>query len=265
MKIAPISFGKSVRVNGSTEQAFDIARLANEEKATKAERAAHREAKAIFDDVNIAPAQVVTYKTPYNETEVYVVSGIESERLDRINDEIALGLIQAGDALNDAHRYETSSNRQMNRYNQKLRNLVLNSATNYDISAKYDKSGTRVKSIDREYDSVYAVAGNTEQLDKLKAIISKTKGKAIILDATDLYTQGKTNGLCAKAASEGKEISFVVTGKKACDNVSFMQQGWSSIHGISRRLQRFIDLRNTEEQAKTIQEAMEYDYKKEQK
>ena len=53
MKIAPISFGKSVRVNGSTEQAFDIARLANEKKATKVERSAQKEAKAIFDDVNI--------------------------------------------------------------------------------------------------------------------------------------------------------------------------------------------------------------------
>ena len=44
-----------------------------------------------------------------------------------------------------------------------------------------------------------------------------------------------------------------------------MEYGWSSINGISRRLQRFIDLRTPKIQAKTIQEAMEYDYKKEQK
>ena len=265
MKIAPISFGKSVRVNGSTEQAFDIARLANEKKATKVERSAQKEAKAIFDDVNIGQAQVATYKTPYGNTEVYIVSGIESKRLDKLNDQVTLGIIQAGNALEDSHRFQTSTSRQMNHHNQKVRDLLLNTATNYDISVGYDNSGTRVKAVDREYDSVYAVAGDAEQLDKLKVIISKTKGKAIILNATDLYTQGKTNGLCAKAASEGKEISFVVTGKDACDNISFMQQGWSSIHGISRRIQRFIELRNTEEQAKTIQEAMEYDYKKGQK
>ena len=265
MKIAPISFGKAVRVNGTEQQAFDIARLANEKKASNAERSAHKEAKAIFDDVDVAQAQVVTYKTPYNQTEVYIVSGTESKKLDRLNDELTLGIIQAGNALEDSRRFQTSTNRQMNNYNQKVRNLLLNTATNYNISAKYDKSGTRVKVIDREYDSVYAVAGTKEQLSKLNDIISNSKGKAIVLDATDLYKQGKTDGLCAKAVSEGKKVSFIVTGMDSCKNISHMQFGWSSINGISRRLQRFIDLRNTEEQAKTIQEAMEYDYKKGQK
>ena len=265
MNVRPISFGKSVRVNGTQSQAYDIARLVNENKVSKAERKAQKEAKEIFTDEKKGEVQVATYITPYNEEEVYLVSGIESQKLDRLNEQIATGIIQAGNSLHDSHRFQTSTNRQMNHYNQMVRDLLLKSATNYDISATYDKSGTRVKSVDRKYDSVYAVAGTSEQLDKLEEVISKTRGKAIILDATDLYTEGKTNGLCAKAAAEGKEISFVITGKEACNNISFMQFGWSSIHGISRRIQRFIDLRNTEEQAKNIQEAMEYDYKKGQK
>ncbi|MBQ8886350.1 MAG: hypothetical protein IJY61_01435 [Candidatus Gastranaerophilales bacterium] len=260
MRITPISFGKSVRVNGSKEQAYDIARLVNEKKVSKAERTAQKEAKRIFTDAEKGKVQVATYITPYNEEEVYLVSGDESNKLNRLNEQVATGIIQAGDSLGDSNRFNISVRRQMNHHNQKVRDLLLKSATNYDISATYDKSKTRVKSVDRKYDSVYAVAGTSEQLDKLEAIISKTKGKAIILDATDLYTQGKTTGLCANAAAEGKEISFVVTGKEACNNVSFMQFGWTSIQGISRRIQRFIDLRNTEEQVKTIQEAIEYDY-----
>ena len=262
MKITPISFGKSVRVNGSKEQAYDIARLANEKKASKAERSAQKEAKIIFTDAEKGKVQVATYITPYNEEEVYLVSGDESNKLDRLNEQIVTGIIQAGDSLGNSDRFQKSATRQMNHHNQKVRDLLLKSATNYDISATYDKSKTRVKSVDRKYDSVYAVAGTSEQLEQLQKIISKTKGKAIILDATDIYDQGKTNGLCSKAVSEGKKISFVVTGKEACNNVSFMKFGWTSIQGISRRIQRFIDIRDTKEQAKTIQEAMEYDYQK---
>lgn len=265
MKIAPISFGKAVRVNGTEQQAFDIARLANEKKATNSERNAQKEAKAIFNDVDVAPAQVATYKTPYNQTEVYIVSGVESKKLDRLNDELALGIIQAGNALNDSHRFQTSTNRQMNHHNQKVRDLLLNSATNFDISARYDKSNTRVKSVDREYDSVYAVAGSSEQIEELKGILVKTKGYVDISDATDLYKGAPTRGLCSQAVKEGKEIAFVVTGKENNKNLSFMQFGWTSINAISRRLQRFVELKNIPEQAKTIQEAMEYDYKKEQK
>ncbi len=59
-----------------------------------------------------------------------------------------------------------------------------------------------------------------------------------------------------------KKINFVVTGKEATDKVSFMDFGWSSINGISRKIQRFISLDNVKKQTKPIQEAMEYDYTK---
>ena len=96
----------------------------------------------------------------------------------------------------------------------------------------------------------------------MKKIIEKTNGKATILDATELYTQGLTNGLCNEAASQGKKINFVVTGKEATDKVSFMDYGWSSLNGISKRIQKFISLDNVKEKVKPIQEAMEYDTKK---
>lgn len=262
MNINPVSFGKAVRVNGSTNTAYDIARLANEKKASKAERSAQKEAKAIFDDVKTAPAQVVTYKNIYNKDEVYIVSGNESKKLDKLNDQIATGIIQAGDALDDEHKFKTSMNRQMNHHNQKVKNLLLDSATNYDIDATYDASRTRIKSVDRIYDSVYAVAGTKDQISELQNIFSKTTGQVMVMSATDLYTQGRTTGLCTDAASKGKEIAFVVTGKKSCDNVSFMNFGWSSLQGISKRIQSFINLENVKEQTKQIQEAMEYDYKK---
>ena len=262
MKIAPVSFGKSVRVNGSIQQAFDIARLANEKKASNAERTAQKEAKSIFNDVDIARAQVATYINPYGETEVYIVSGKESKKFDRLNDEIANGIIQAGETLKDSTKFKNSVERQTNNHNQKVRKLLLDSTGNFDISAIYDKSQTRVKSIEREYDSVYALAGTPEQLEDLQRILKNTKGVANYSNATHLYQGRKTNGLCSKAVQDGKEIAFVVTGKENNRNISFMEFGWSSINAISRRIEKFISLENVPEQAKAIQEAMEYDYKK---
>lgn len=266
MNVTPISFGKSVRIIGNKEQAYDIARLANEKKVSKAERNAQKEAQAIFDDIAIGDVQIATYTTPYNEEEVYLVSGIESQKLKRLEEQIATGIIQAGDSLGaDSDKFKKSVNRQMSRHNQRVRDLVLNSATNYDISATYNKKNTAVKSVDRKYDSVYAVAGSIEQIEELRNIIAKTKGYANFSYATDLYKGNPTRGLCNQAVRDGKEVAFIVTGKENNRNLSFMQQGWTSIHSISRRLQRFMDLKNIPEQAKAIQEAMEYDIKKESK
>lgn len=271
MRVSPISFGKAIRVNGSISDAYDIARLANEKKVSKSERSAQKEAKAIFDDVSIAPAQVMTYITPYNDELVYVVSGKESKKLDRINEQVATGIIQAGDALlrdsetHKYHKFDLSKRRQMNQYNQRKRDLALNSTTNYILRALYNDDNTSVREIERQYSSVYAVAGTSEQIEELNKIIAKTRGYATSMDATHLYKGSFSDGQCAKAANEGKEIAFIVTGKAANRALSFMDYGWSSVNGVSKRLQKFISLDDVKTQAKQIQEAMEYDFNKEQK
>ena len=270
MKVAPISFGKAVKVNGSSDVAFDIARLANEKKVSKSERSAQKEVKAIFDDVKTAPARVLTYTTPNNNEEVYV-SGKESLIASKLDEQVATGIIQAGDALltdNETHKYhkfELSKIRQMNRYNENKKNLALNSSPNFCIEAEYSKDGASVKEVNRKYAQVYALAGTPEQIRELRGIIAKTNGYATCLDATDLYKGGRSSGLCSAAVTEGKEIAFVVTGKASNRALSFMDYGWSTVNAVSRRLQQFISLENVQEQAKQIQDAMEYDCKREQK
>ena len=265
MNVSPVSFGKTVRVNATSDVAFDIARLANEKKVSKSEKSAQKEVKAIFDDVSFAPAQVTTYTNRWGEEEVYIVSGKESKKIDLLNEQIATGIIQAGDSLlplGKSEKFKKSLDRQYNRYLNQKRDFLLDSATNFSISAIYNPQKTRVKSVSREYDSVYAVSGTEQQIEEMKKIIKKTNGKATILDATELYTQGLTNGLCNAAASQGKKINFVITGKEATDKVSFMDYGWSSLNGISKRIQKFISLDNVKDKVRPIQEAMEYDTKK---
>lgn len=103
---------------------------------------------------------------------------------------------------------------------------------------------------------VYACAGTKEQMNQLKNIVQKSKGNGIFIEATDLYINRVGNGLCTQAAQNGKEIAFVIAGKKDVDNVSFMNQGWGSINGISQHINRFIELTDVKKQARAIQKMM---------
>ena len=103
---------------------------------------------------------------------------------------------------------------------------------------------------------VYACAGTKEQMNQLKNIVQKSKGNGIFIEATDLYINRIGDGLCTQAAQNGKEIAFVIAGKKDVDNVSFMKSGWGSINGISQHINRFIELTDVKKQARAIQKMM---------
>jgi len=103
------------------------------------------------------------------------------------------------------------------------------------------------------FGKVYACAGTKEQINELKDIIQSSKGNGMVYNATDLYINREGDGLCTQAARQGKEIAFVVAGKKDTDKVSFMESGWSSINGISRHLDRFIELTDVKKQVRAIQ------------
>ena len=104
---------------------------------------------------------------------------------------------------------------------------------------------------------VYAVAGTKEQVDELKSIVNNSKGEGFFLSATHLYKDRNGEGACTNAAREGKEIAFVVAGKEDVEKVSFFAPGWGSINGISKHIDRFIELNNVKLQAKAIQKAMQ--------
>lgn len=103
---------------------------------------------------------------------------------------------------------------------------------------------------------VYAVAGSQDQINQLHKIVRRTSGKGCFLYATDIYKNSYGDGMCARAVREGKEVAFVVAGKKDYENVMFMKPGWGSINGVSHHLDRFIDLVDVRKQANAIQKAM---------
>lgn len=155
MRILPISFGQTVKVNGSTSNAFDIARLVNDKKVSKSEKHAQQKLKDIFYDVEEGLAQVLTYTNKSGEEQVYVVSGKESKKLDKIYNKIVNSIIRAGEVLlSDSHKYQEFENikdKQLYRYNNAKRDLALDNVTNYSINAIYNKKGTSVKDIGYKY------------------------------------------------------------------------------------------------------------------
>lgn len=152
MKISPVSFGRAVKVNGSKDSAYDIARLANEKKVSKSERAAQKEAKAIFDDTDIAKAQVVCETGSRGKECVFIVSGKESLELDRLNDKLTNGIILAGDVFGNGEKFTKSCDKQIRKHNFDVHGLLLNSVEKFDINAIYNPKKTSVKSVNCRYD-----------------------------------------------------------------------------------------------------------------
>ena len=61
-----------------------------------------------------------------------------------------------------------------------------------------------------------------------------------------------TKGLCARAAKQGDEICFIITGKEDMDKVKYMQYGWGSTHGVSKHITDFIKLDDIKKAASKI-------------
>lgn len=149
MNIAPVSFGKTVRVIGSKDMAYDIARLANDKKASREERTAQKTAKTIFNDTNIAQAQVVSETTYRGKENVFIVSGKESLELDKLNDKLANGIILAGDVFGNTEKFGKSCDKQLRKHHFDIHGLILSSKADFDISATYNSKGTNIKSINK--------------------------------------------------------------------------------------------------------------------
>ena len=101
------------------------------------------------------------------------------------------------------------------------------------------------------FGKVYALYGTKKQvIDTCRTVCKDLEHKNSsldILDATHIYQVNRGNGVLTKAAHEGKEVYFLVTGKEDCDKLRFMQFGWGSINGVSHHINKGVDLDKVEE------------------
>ena len=99
---------------------------------------------------------------------------------------------------------------------------------------------------------VFAVTGSKENMQKLGQELELEHKNMIVMPATDLYVGKNTKRLCARAAKQGDEICFIITGKEDMDKVKYMQYGWGSTHGVSKHITDFIKLDDIKKAASKI-------------
>ena len=109
------------------------------------------------------------------------------------------------------------------------------------------------------FGKVYAVAGKPEQIKELKENIKYTDGNVLALDATDIYKIMPSKGKCSKAVKDGKDVAFFITGKDDTQKVDYMFDGWGSIFGISKHIDKFINLRSTKAATEEIRTSIAKD------
>lgn len=252
MNISPVSFGKTVRVNSSIEDARRIAELANSSKPYSKEKKAQKQAKEIFNDVT-AEGQAIAIELN-NGKDVYVLSGDESQKAQQFYEDLVIEILSIQEPKQSR---QSAFDKIMKKTQDTFNKFVDTTESVFELNVSKNKRNTQIENISKQYPGVFAVAGTKEQINQLRNIVSKSKGNGYFMEATSLYTNRKGSGLCTDAAKSGKEVAFVVTGKEATDNVSFMNYGWSSINGVSRHIDRFVELTDVKEQAKAIQEAMQ--------
>ena len=96
------------------------------------------------------------------------------------------------------------------------------------------------------FSRVIAAAGSKDDINSLKEWLDNAgfkEGREYCMDdATLLYKENHTGGLCDQAVNQkGQDVVFITTGKNV-DDVKFMQHGWGSLNGISKHISDFADL-----------------------
>lgn len=96
------------------------------------------------------------------------------------------------------------------------------------------------------FGKVYAIYGTKNQIiDTYNGIydsLDEKKSTISFINATEIYQKNRGNGILTKAAHDGKEVGFIVTGKEDNDKINFMRFGWTSINGVSHHIYKAFDL-----------------------
>ena len=96
------------------------------------------------------------------------------------------------------------------------------------------------------FSRVIAAAGSKDDINSLKEGLDNAgfkEGREYCMDdATLLYKENHTGGLCDQAVNQkGQDVVFITTGKNV-DDVKFMQHVWGSLNGISKHISDFVNM-----------------------
>lgn len=130
-----LNFGKTVRVNLNSNDAFELANIINSSKVSKKDRAFQKDAKAVFDDTNRGKAVVCS---PDGGKTLYILSGEESTKLQDIRKR-KINVLQAMISYYENGPFLDSNIRYIeNREKAEVKKLISTTEKNYILSPYND-------------------------------------------------------------------------------------------------------------------------------
>lgn len=93
------------------------------------------------------------------------------------------------------------------------------------------------------FTGVIGVYGKPATLNKISNALKKAQGTEYH-EATSLYKNNYGQGLLTTACRHGNDVALIVAGKEDIRKVNFMEQGWTSLNGISHHIKEVVNMEN---------------------
>lgn len=146
MNIAPISFGKTIKINASETAAHEAASLINNPKVDKCCKSVQNKLKQTFNDVT-PRGEAYVYTIP-EDKETFILTGKESEKATEYYVDMVDDTEEMGRYYGAGHLFDISSNAAVERFQERMKSLINSTRDNFEISLAFDQEKCKIKKVD---------------------------------------------------------------------------------------------------------------------
>lgn len=146
MKITPISFGKTVKINASETAAHEAASLINNPQVDKCCKTVQNKLKQTFNDVT-QRGEAYVYTIP-EEKETFILTGKESEKASEYYEDMIDDTEEMGRYYGAGHLLDISINATFERFQERMKSLINSTRENYEILLDFDERKSKIHKVE---------------------------------------------------------------------------------------------------------------------
>ena len=146
MNIAPISFGKTIKINASEVAAHEAAFLINNPNVDKCCKSVQNKLKQVFDDAS-KRGEAYVYTIP-EEKETFILTGKESEKATEYYVDMVDDTEEMGRYYGAGHLFDISSNAAVERFQERMKSLINSTREDYEISLDFDERKSKIHKVE---------------------------------------------------------------------------------------------------------------------
>jgi len=146
MKTSSISFGKTIKINGSEIAAYSAANLINNPKQEKGCKKIQKELKQIFNDTT-KNGDAFVYTIP-KENETFILTGKESEKANRLFTEMLDDTDEAGSYYGAGELFQLAAQTAVERFQEQIQKLINETKEDFEISLAYNRDKDKIQRLD---------------------------------------------------------------------------------------------------------------------